>query len=107
MLHLNHKKLRAWQLSIELVLLIKELCTYFPDGEKFVLTQQMRRAALSVPNNIAEGASRKSAVERKRFYEISRSSLVELDTDIEICLLLNYVSPPTNYKNRKIDGGNL
>ena len=50
----------------------------------------MRRAAISIPSNIAEGASRKSVVERKRFYEIARSSLVEIDTQLEISLKLEY-----------------
>ena len=57
----------------------------------FCLTNQIRRAVISVPSNISEGASRKSKIERKRFYEISRSSLVEIDTQIEIALLLEYV----------------
>jgi four helix bundle protein len=63
-----------------------------PKEEQFVLISQMRRAAVSVCSNIAEGASRKSELERKRFYEISRSSLVELDTQIEICMLLDYLT---------------
>lgn len=51
----------------------------------------MRRASISISSNISEGASRKSTVERKRFYEIARSSLVELDTQIEISIELNYL----------------
>lgn len=54
------------------------------------LTSQMRRAAVSVASNIAEGASRRSAIERKRFYEIARSSLVEIDTQLEISLNLKF-----------------
>ena len=52
----------------------------------------MRRSAVSVASNIAEGASRKSPNERRRFYEISRSSLIELDNQLEISLRLNYIS---------------
>lgn len=52
----------------------------------------MRRAAVSISSNIAEGASRSSGKERKRFYEIARSSIVELDTQLEISLRLQYVT---------------
>ena len=52
----------------------------------------MRRAAVSIPSNIAEGASRRSSLERERFYEISRSSLIELDTQLEISLRLDYIN---------------
>lgn len=62
----------------------------FPKSELYGLTSQMRRAAVSVASNIAEGASRSSAAERKRFYEISRSSLVEIDTQVEISLNLKF-----------------
>lgn len=62
----------------------------FPKEEQFVLVTQLRRAAVSVCSNLAEGAARKSIKEKKRFYEISRSSLVEIDTQIEISLILNY-----------------
>ena len=60
-------------------------------SEKFGLISQLRRASVSVASNISEGASRKSKNERTRFYEISRSSLVELDTQIEISIKLGYL----------------
>jgi four helix bundle protein len=55
-----------------------------------VLVSQIRRAVISVCSNIAEGASRISKTEKKRFYEISRSSLVEIDTQFEIAIILEY-----------------
>lgn len=64
----------------------------FPNHEKFGLVSQLRRAAVSISSNISEGAARKSELERKRFFEISRSSLVEIDTQIETSLALNYLS---------------
>ena len=64
----------------------------FPAGEKFGLIQQIRRAALSVHLNLAEGCSRKSAAERKRFYEIARGSLIEIDASLNIAVLLNYTT---------------
>jgi len=76
--------------------LVKEiynLTKTFPKEEQFVLVSQLRRAVISVCSNIAEGSARKSKLERKRFYEISRSSLVEIDTQFEISLMLNYIKP--------------
>jgi four helix bundle protein len=63
----------------------------FPTEEQFVLVSQLRRAVVSVSSNIAEGASRIFALEKKRFYKISRSSTVEIDTQVEIALSLGYL----------------
>ena len=92
MLKLNHKNLDAYKEALLLVNAIYDLTKIFPKDELYTLISQMRRAAISIPSNIAEGASRKSNIERKRFYEIARSSLVELDTQIDIALNLKYVS---------------
>ena len=90
MLKLNHKKLIAWEKSLNLIREVYKLTKRLPKEEQYVLISQLQRAAVSVASNIAEGASRKSTVERRRFYQISRSSAVEVDTQIEICLLLEY-----------------
>ncbi len=92
MLDLNHKKLTVWKKSIELVKQIYVLTGDFPSEEKFGMVSQLRRAAISVPSNISEGASRRSKAERERFYEIARSSLVEIDAQIEISLELEYLN---------------
>ena len=92
MLNLSHKNLNVWKLSMNLISEIYKLTKSYPKDELYNLTSQMRRAAVSISSNIAEGASRKSSLERKRFYEISRSSLIELDTQLEISLRLNYIS---------------
>ena len=92
MLSLNHKNLKVYQKSIELVSDIYALTQKFSVHEKFGLTSQLRRSAISIPSNIAEGSSRKTEKERKRFYEISRSSLVELDTQIGISISLGYLN---------------
>ncbi|MDP2036830.1 MAG: four helix bundle protein [Ignavibacteria bacterium] len=84
MLILNHKKLEVYSNILELVSMVYKITSSFPKSETFGLTSQMQRASVSVMSNLAEGASRKSAVERKRFFEISRSSLVELDSQFEI-----------------------
>jgi len=92
MLDLSHKKLDVYALSLKMVKEIYKLTQGFPQEEKYVLVSQLRRAAISVCSNIAEGAVRKSKREKKRFYEISGSSVVEIDTQLEIALLLNYLS---------------
>ena len=92
MLNLNHKNLDVWKLSMNLISVIYSLLKSYPKEELYGLSSQMRRAVVSIASNIAEGASRKSGTERKRFYEISRSSLIELDTQLEISLRLNYIS---------------
>jgi len=92
MLELNHKKLDVWQKSIRLVTNIYALTEKFPKTEVYGITSQMKRAAISVSSNISEGASRFSKKERKRFYEITRSSLVELDTQLEISINLNFLT---------------
>jgi len=95
-LELGHKQLECWKLSIEFVTSIYKLTDQFPKNEIYGLSNQLRRAAVSVSSNIAEGASRPSSTDRKRFYTIARSSLVEIDTQLEICHRLNYLPPSEN-----------
>jgi len=66
-----------------------------PTEERFNMVQQIRRAALSVYLNIAEGCSRRSVAERKRFYEISRGSIIEIDAVLELCAELNLIKKKT------------
>ena len=80
-----HKKLDAWQKSIDLTVSIYELTKCLPDDEKFGLISQMRRASVSISCNIAEGAARNSKKEFKQFLYISLGSLSELDTLLVIC----------------------
>jgi four helix bundle protein len=70
-----------------------------PSDEKFGMISQIRRAALSVHLNIAEGSSRKSEVERKRYFEISRGSIIEIDAALDIANELNYLN---NYDTNKL-----
>ena len=91
-LRLAHTKLNVFQSSQELTLECYKITTLLPDTEKFAMVQQIRRAALSVHLNIAEGCSRKSIAYRKRFFEISRGSVIEIDTAIGIAYKLAYVT---------------
>ena len=91
MLSLGHKKMKAYQLAVSLVKEVYKLTSNFPIDERFGLRSQLRRAAVSVCSNIAEGAARKPPADRRRFYEISRSSCVEIDTQFELALQLGFV----------------
>jgi len=92
MLDLSHKKLEVWNKSIELVTEVYKLTFKFPTQEQYGLTSQIRRSAISVPSNISEGNARSSKLETLRFLDIARASLVELDTQIEIAVKLDFLS---------------
>ncbi len=92
MINLKHKNLDVWKLSVKLTTQIYDLTRALPNHELYGLISQLRRAAVSVPSNIAEGAAQKSSKERRRFYEIARSSLVEIDTQLEIARKLSYIT---------------
>ena len=98
-LTLNHQKLDIYQFSKAFVFECYKLTKVLPTDEKFGMISQIRRAALSVHLNIAEGASRKSEVERKRYYEISRGSIIEIDAALDLAADLNYL---INYNTTKL-----
>ena len=87
-----HKRLIAWQKAMALVSRVYEATNEFPRSEEFGLKPQMRRAAVSVPSNIAEGMTRRSNREKLQFLSYARASLGEIDTQTEIALRLEYVS---------------
>ena len=87
-----HKRLDVWKKSMDLVPQVYELVRHFPDIERFALSDQMRRAAVSVPSNIAEGAARQTHKEFINYLHMAQGSLSELDTQIEVSLRLGYVS---------------
>jgi four helix bundle protein len=92
MLNLSHKHLEVYKILLLLVKEVYKLTKILPKDEHFNITSQLRRAAISSVSNLAEGAARISKPEKKRFYEIARSSLVEIDTQIEASLLLEYIN---------------
>ena len=88
----NFKELKIWQLSRCLVKDIYLLTKKFPDDERFGLTQQIRRAAVSIPSNIAEGSGRNSNNDFSRFLDIANGSAFEVETQLILSLDLEYIS---------------
>ncbi len=87
----SYRKLIVWQKSMDLVEMIYTLVNYLPKEEIYGLSSQMRRAAVSIPSNIAEGHGRQTEKEFYRFLCISQGSKAELETQLEVCLRLNYL----------------
>jgi four helix bundle protein len=87
----KHRDLLVWRESVELAILVYRVTDSFPRSETYGLTSQIRRAATSVPANIAEGAGRTGTPELLRFLSIASGSLSELDTHFEIAQRLGYV----------------
>ncbi|MFH1375235.1 MAG: four helix bundle protein [Patescibacteria group bacterium] len=87
----DFRKLLVWQKAMDLVAGIYKASEKFPSHEKFGLTVQMRRAAVSIPSNIAEGCERGSAKNFANFLIIARSSAGELETQILIAFMLKYI----------------
>ena len=86
-----HRKLDIWKRSMEFVQGIYQVTEAFPKAEIYGLTSQMRRAAVSIPSNLAEGAARKGSKEFKQYLNIAQGSISELDTQIELASMLNYI----------------
>ena len=92
----HYTKLEVWTLSRKLANTIYEVTKNYPESEKFGLTNQLRRCAVSVPSNIAEGCGRHHDKETLHFLYISRGSLFELETQILISLDQNYINSTQN-----------
>lgn len=86
-----HKKLKVWQRSMELYVEIYRITRDFPREEIYGITSQMRRAALSVPSNISEGAARRYPKEFMRHLSDAEGSLSELDTQLEAALRVHLI----------------
>jgi four helix bundle protein len=98
-----HRCLAVWQRSAEPVTAIYSTTARFPAAERFGLISQMRRAALSIPSNIAEGAARKGSKEYTRFPFTARGSLGELDTQLDVASQLRFVEQQRNELQGKLD----
>ena len=88
----SHHDLKAWQWSMDLVEEVYQVTTNFPDCEKYGLVAQLRRASVSLPSNIAEGAARQSTKEFLRFLYIARGSLAEVQTQLFLAKRLGFAN---------------
>lgn len=86
----SYRDLRVWQDAMELTQMIYEVTSSFPKDEVFGLTNQLRRAAVSIPSNIAEGHARESTKEYLQFISVARGSLAELETQCLIAQRCGY-----------------
>lgn len=87
----DYKNLDVWKESRKLASMIYAITSSFPEEEKFGLTSQLKRAAISVPSNIAEGVARNYNKETKQFFYISKGSVYEIETQIYLALDLNFI----------------
>ncbi len=91
----GYRKLRVWNRAISLTLEVYRITEHFPHAERFGLTSQLRRAAVSVASNIAEGHARTTRGEYKHFLSIARGSVVEIEVQLTLAEQLGYVQSPT------------
>jgi four helix bundle protein len=96
-----HEKLEAWKKAVEFVVAVYRATETFPKEEKFGLTSQIRRAAVSIPANIAEGAARTSGKENIQFLSISQGSCSEVETELLIACKLGFLEQPLYLKLRQ------
>ena len=87
----SHQDLTVYQKSMDLVVDVYKVTKNFPPEEKFGITSQIRRSAISIPSNIAEGAARQSKKDFSRFLYFSLGSLAELETQLEISIRLEFL----------------
>src|SRR5580765_4855223 len=89
---LSYKDLLVWQKSMEIVVQVYRMTRELPAAEQWGLVSQMRRAAVSVPSNIAEGYGRQATGEYRHHLSIGRGSLLELETQVLLCEKLGYLA---------------
>ena len=89
----SFRELRVWQAAMELTLAVYDLTKGFPNEERYGLTSQLRRAAVSVPSNIAEGHTREGTREYLYFISVAQASLAELVTQLDLAARLGYLTP--------------
>jgi four helix bundle protein len=91
----NFKNYEVYQMAMDLAGEIYQITKHFPDAEKYGLTSQIRRAAVSIPSNIAEGASRNSEKEFARYIEIALGSSFEVETQLSLACRFDYIKTTT------------
>lgn len=98
----SYKDLIVWQKAMNLVTTVYEITQRFPQSELYILTSQMKRSAISIPSNIAEGRRRKSRKEYSQFLNIAYASGAELETQLEIAKRLNFCQDSFFKKTRDL-----
>lgn len=88
----SYRELRVWQQGVDFCVKVYQVTSGFPKEELYGLTSQIRRAAVSIPSNIAEGQARNTTGEFSQFLGISKGSLAEIDTQLEIARRLSFIS---------------
>lgn len=88
----SYRKLIVWKEAKNLIVQIYQITGLFPKEELYILAAQMKRSAISIASNIAEGNQRRSGPDRMRFFNIAQGSHIELDSQLEIALQLKFVS---------------
>ena len=87
----SYRELRVWQLAVDIVIEIYRVTRAFPADEKFGLIAQLRRAAVAIPSNIAEGRARLGAAEFRHFVSVARGSVAEVETQLAVAVALGYI----------------
>ena len=103
----HYEDLLVWQKAMDLVVEVYELTRGFPTDERFGLCSQMRRAAVSIPSNIAEGQGRRTAGEFLNLLSNAKGSLNELETQLKLSQRLDYCETPTPLLDRVSEVGRL
>lgn len=103
----SFRGLLAWQEAMKLAELVYQQTQVLPKAEAFGLVSQMRRAAISIPSNIAEGSGRNSSGELLQFLGIASGSLAELETQTELCVRLGYFKNESECAKQMICVGKL
>lgn len=98
----DYKELQVWQKAMDLVVEVYNIIKLLPKEETYGISDQIRRSAVSIPSNIAEGQSRNSAKEFIQFLSIARGSLAELETQLLICIKVNMLSEDNIAEAKKI-----
>ena len=88
----SYKKLMVYSRAVDFVAHVYDLLKHFPKEEQYALCDQLRRAAVSIPSNIAEGMGRRSAKDRAHFVEISYGSLLEVNCQMDVARRLGYIN---------------
>jgi four helix bundle protein len=107
--HRPHRDLEVWQKAMDFVLEVYSITSRFPKSEAYGLTSQLRRASISIPSNLAEGAGRKGNKEFMHFLNIAQGSISEFDTQLELAYRLQYINKQdySNLINRVTEISNM